>query len=57
MSDSDDEAYAPTEALIQLLSPDGYYTYLGIPKSEKKIEEDVVKKSYRKLSLKVNFLL
>ncbi|CAB9508560.1 DnaJ central domain [Seminavis robusta] len=69
----------PSEAMIQLISPDGYYTYLGIPKptaaeiaaaaenvsssfvSSKKnankvgnsgIDEDQVKKAYRKLSLK-----
>lgn len=60
-----------SDAMIELLSPDGYYTYLGIPKnaapSEKKtngdekspltgevssIDEDLVKKNYRKLSLK-----
>ena len=67
----------PSEALIQLIAPDGYYTYLGIPKptaaeiaaaaenisssfipkkdDDKKnsgIDEDMVKKAYRKLSLK-----
>lgn len=77
----------PSDALIQLISPDGYYTYLGIPKPSaaeiqaatqnvtssfmKKaeaaegnaskdanapgasvIDEDLVKKNYRKLSLK-----
>jgi hypothetical protein len=52
-------------ALHQLLQPDGYYTYLGIPKhhvttlksasaaaAENVIDEDLVKKNYRKLSLK-----
>ena len=63
---------APSEALLDLLAPDGYYTYLGIPKPvpvaplaataaaaaapEKEplvtIDEDLVKKSYRKLSRK-----
>ena len=69
----------PSEAYIQLISPDGYYTYLGIPKpspcdiqkaaenvsssfapkenqaadkNDSAIDEDLVKKSYRKLSLK-----
>ena len=67
----------PSEALIQLIAPDGYYTYLGIPKPSAAaiaaaaenvrssfiaknqdkspnigIEEDQVKKAYRKLSLK-----
>jgi hypothetical protein len=76
----------PSEALLELLSPDGYYTYLGISKpgsqvpttdtssngsgsssgsshsnAEHKpltgssvpgIDEDAVKKNYRKLSLK-----
>jgi hypothetical protein len=80
---------APSEALLELLSPDGYYTYLGISKpgsrgpttdtssngsgsssgssnsnanaehkpltgssSAPGIDEDAVKKNYRKLSLK-----
>eukprot|EP00978_Attheya_sp_CCMP212_P013739 scaffold34590_cov37-Attheya_sp.AAC.2 len=55
---------APSSALHQLLQPDGYYTYLGIPKqsvnilksasaAEKNVmDEDLVKKNYRKLSLK-----
>jgi hypothetical protein len=50
----------PTEALMTLLSPDGYYTFLGIDKPEMQagsstkstIDEDLVKKNYRKLSLK-----
>lgn len=57
---------------MELLSPDGYYTYLGVPKPppstttsqlsslspsstqlpSSKIDEDVVKKNYRKLSLR-----
>lgn len=41
----------PSQALLQLLAPDGYYTYLKIPKADV-IEEDQVKKNYRKLSLK-----
>jgi hypothetical protein len=80
-------APAPSEALLELLSPDGYYTYLGISKpgsqgpvtdtssngsgsssgssnsnaehkplsgssSAPSIDEDAVKKNYRKLSLK-----
>lgn len=50
-------------ALIELLAPDGYFRYLGVPKpmnsatSDAKvaaasIDEDAVKKNYRKLSLK-----
>jgi hypothetical protein len=40
---------------MQLLAPDGYYVYLGIPKgtSEKaEVDADAIKKNYRKLSLK-----
>lgn len=58
------------EALIQLMSPDGYYTYLGIEKVRVSdggspasttqsrtlpaysVDEDSVKKAYRKLSLR-----
>jgi len=66
----------PSEALIQLIAPDGYYTYLNIPKpsaadiaaaaenvsssfipskegkEKNEVDEDQVKKNYRKLSLK-----
>jgi DnaJ domain len=53
--------------LLELLSPDGYYTYLGIQKppiilaisssddeknNANKIDEELVKKNYRKLSLR-----
>lgn len=31
-SNTMEESSVPSEALIQLISPDGYYTYLGIPK-------------------------
>lgn len=71
-SDSDIVA---SEALMKLISPDGYYSYLGIPKGQEGkviinsddstrsetdeltgsgsgIDEDLVKKNYRKLSLK-----
>lgn len=58
-----------SEALSTLLSPDGYYTYLNIPKppieptgpkyptanpdeADNAIDIDVLKKNYRKLSLK-----
>jgi len=41
----------PSEGLVQLLAPDGYYAYLKIPKKEI-IDEDAIKKNYRKLSLK-----
>lgn len=74
-----EERSGPSEALIQLISPDGYYTYLGIskpspsevaaaaenvsssflprnqesdPNNASAIDEDAVKKNYRKLSLK-----
>jgi uncharacterized membrane protein YvlD (DUF360 family) len=49
MSESD------TQVLMQLMAPDGYYTYLKIPKpASDKDEIDLVllKKNYRKLSLK-----
>ena len=43
----------PSAALMQLLSPDGYYVYLGIEKpSTNEIDEELVKKNYRRLSLK-----
>jgi curved DNA-binding protein CbpA len=55
MSNSDSDS-----ALIELLAPDGYYTYLGVTKplgsadgkEPSAIDEDVIKKNYRKLSLK-----
>ena len=72
---SDTSSDAPSDALMQLLAPDGYYTYLGIPKNAvpveptagtaneernplqnnattNQIDVDLVKKNYRKLSLK-----
>ncbi len=45
----------PSEALMTLLAPDGYYVYLNIekPASDKdEIDEIILKKNYRKLSLK-----
>jgi hypothetical protein len=44
----------PSAALIQLLSPDGYYTYLNVQKVTEGVEldEEQIKKNYRKLSLK-----
>jgi len=44
-----------TSALYQLLSPDGYYHYLSIPKcsdQSSKIDHELIRKSYRRLSLK-----
>ena len=55
-----------SEALSTLLSPDGYYTYLNIPKpdlpigpkypgaepEDNAVDTDLLKKNYRKLSLK-----
>jgi DnaJ-class molecular chaperone len=39
--------------MMQLLAPDGYYVYLKIDKSTSTdIDEDLIKKNYRKLSLK-----
>jgi len=67
MSDNDTNN-APTKAMMQMLAPDGYYTYLNIPKvranngsSGKETSEDpllqidldLVKKNYRKLSIRV----
>lgn len=44
---------------MKMLSPDGYYTYLGIEKPRPTednpaptVDEDLIKKSYRKLSLR-----
>jgi DnaJ domain len=81
-SDSMNMSIGPSDALIQLIAPDGYYTYLGIPKPSaadiaaaaesvsssfipktatstnnntvtgSAVNEDLVKKAYRKLSLK-----
>ena len=61
----------PSDALMQLWSPDGYYTYLGVPKQPSPFTDtntagtpasptttsatdykDLIKKKYRKLSLK-----
>jgi curved DNA-binding protein CbpA len=47
----------PSDALMQLWSPDGYYTYLGVSKrvgtaDDNSVEKDAIKKNYRKLSLK-----
>jgi DnaJ domain len=52
------------DALMELLAPDGYYSYLGIPKPDAVstvagkgstgIDEDAVKKNYRKLSLRLH---
>lgn len=62
--------HSQSDALVELLSPDGYYRYLDVPKSsssvgdsstdgeensplkENAIDADLVKKNYRKLSLK-----
>lgn len=58
---------APTEAMMRMLAPDGYYDYLGVPKdrnigggnnelgddSSSQINlDDLVKKAYRKKSIK-----
>jgi DnaJ-class molecular chaperone len=52
-SSSSDGDNAPSEALMQLLAPDGYYTYLGVPKQTTgEVDVDLIKKNYRKLSLK-----
>jgi hypothetical protein len=51
LSDDGTTSNPPSQALLQLLAPDGYYTYLKIPKADV-IESDQVKKNYRKLSLK-----
>ena len=43
------------EALVELLSPDGYFAYFGIdvPTSEDiELDLDVIKKQYRRLSLR-----
>lgn len=52
----------PSDAMMELLSPDGYYTYLQIPKpalaqvqqsgEPPEFDDEAVKKSYRKLSRK-----
>ena len=60
MPSASSENNAPSEAMIQLMAPDGYYKYLGVDKSvatasadeAPQIDLDKVKKSYRKLSLK-----
>jgi predicted phage tail protein len=47
----EDEEAVPSLALLTLESPDGFYTYLSIEKSTE-IDEELVKKNYRRLSLK-----
>lgn len=41
-------------ALLELLSPDGYYSYLNVQKAAEGVDldEELIKKNYRKLSLK-----
>ena len=63
----DNNANTPSsssEAMMIMLSPDGYYTYLGIPKSKSTtqstqpsdatsaVDVDLIKKNYRRLSIK-----
>jgi len=63
MSDNDTSSKnTPSKAMMVMLAPDGYYTYLNIPKprtgsgdkesSEDQVDLDVVKKNYRKLSIR-----
>lgn len=54
-SNTNNETAVPSEAMMQLMAPDGYYVYLNIekPSSDKEeIDEVLLKKNYRKLSLK-----
>lgn len=55
----------PSKAMMVMLAPDGYYTYLNIPKprpgADNQAGEDeeflnVVKKNFRKLSIRVRIL-
>ncbi len=50
----------PSQAMMVMLAPDGYYTYLNIPKprpgaesKEAEVDLDLVKRNYRKLSIRV----
>ena len=53
MASSSEDNDKPSEAMMKLLAPDGYYAYLKVPKTPNaEIDEDLVKKNYRKLSLK-----
>lgn len=53
MTSSNGSNDTPSEAMMQLLAPDGYYAYLKIDKTKNnEIDEDLIKKNYRKLSLK-----
>ena len=53
MASSSGENNKPSEAMMQLLAPDGYYAYLKIDRTPNaEIDEDLIKKNYRKLSLK-----
>ena len=53
MTASDDDKKKPSEAMMQLLAPDGYYKFLGIEKTgSEDIDADLIKKNYRKLSLR-----
>ena len=53
----------PSKAMMVMLAPDGYYTYLNVPKprpggtdqpaKEDEVDLDLVKRNYRKLSIRV----
>eukprot|EP00536_Pseudo-nitzschia_multiseries_P010190 jgi/Psemu1/288950/fgenesh1_pg.304_\ len=54
MSDSDgDNNDAPSKAMMIMLAPDGYYTYLNIAKVPgQDPDADVIKRNYRRLSIR-----
>jgi hypothetical protein len=64
MSDDSSTNNTPSKAMMAMLAPDGYYTYLNIPKaristgdketSQDTVDLDVVKRNYRKLSIRVS---
>jgi hypothetical protein len=56
-SSSGSSSGAPSDAMMIMLAPDGYYTYLQIPKTSsgeqpQPADLDLIKKNYRKLSIK-----
>jgi curved DNA-binding protein CbpA len=56
MGDNGTPTKPSSEATMIMLSPDGYYTYLGIPKpkssADAAVDIDLIKKNYRRLSIK-----
>jgi len=62
VNDDTNTSNAPSKALMVMLAPDGYYTYLNVPKTrtsggdkdsnDNQVDLDLVKRNYRKLSIR-----